>query len=158
MEEVRRQQLQKADGREEPTGQWPLSAPLTGQGCLPALGDLCFREEPWGTLSGAVFCTCGQDVAWQQAASGAALGQVTGERGARPPHPSPAHPCALVLLVRGEALFRCARPSGVPRGPATSTSLTTHICAQSKSQVCYLNAQEAARATWLHGTCVFGVV
>ena len=22
---------------------------------------------------------------------------------------------------RGEALFRCARPSGVPRGPATST-------------------------------------
>lgn len=36
--------------------------------------------------------------------------------------------------------------------------LTTHICAQSKSQVCYLNAQEAARATWLHGACVFGVV
>ena len=23
---------------------------------------------------------------------------------------------------RGEALFRCARPSGVPRGPATSTA------------------------------------
>jgi len=91
--------FQKAGGREEPTGQWPLSARLTGQGCLPALGHLCFREEPWGTRSGAVSCTCGQDVAWWQAASGAAPGQVTGEWGARPPHPSPAHPCGLVLLV-----------------------------------------------------------
>ena len=114
--------FQKADGREEPTGQWPLSAPLTGQGCLPALGDLCFREEPWGTLSGAVFCTCGQDVAWQQAASGAALGQVTGERGARPPHPSPAHPCALVLLVTPGQ--RTVHPSDRLGGSQAPTAFT----------------------------------
>ena len=28
---------------------------------------------------------------------------------------------SLIIFYRGEALFRCARPSGVPRGPATST-------------------------------------
>lgn len=30
--------FQKAGGKEEPTGQWPLSAHLTGQGCPPVLG------------------------------------------------------------------------------------------------------------------------
>ena len=30
--------FQKAGGREEPAGQWPLSAHLTGQGCPPVLG------------------------------------------------------------------------------------------------------------------------
>ena len=37
---------------------------------------------------------------------------------------SVAQSCAMLCepaSPRGEALFRCARPSGVPRGPATST-------------------------------------
>ena len=33
---------------------------------------------------------------------------------------------------RGEALFRCARPSGVPRGPATSTG---SLASQSKNNI-----------------------
>ena len=36
-----------------------------------------------------------------------------------------------VFLPRGEALFRCARPSGVPRGPAASTegkTIWTGLC------------------------------
>ena len=42
-------------------------------------------------------------------------------RGAKTPHASQLKNPEVPASPRGEALFRCARPSGVPRGPATST-------------------------------------